>query len=56
MKQATELCPGAMIYIPSFMKTGPGIQKLMWEGGLHRQHGDLISLVLIFFFKIRKAG
>jgi hypothetical protein len=30
---------GAMIYIPSFIKTGLGI---------HRQHGDLISLLSFF--------
>jgi hypothetical protein len=33
-----------MIYIPSFIKIGSGIQKLV--GGIHRQHGD----VTIFFF------
>jgi hypothetical protein len=27
---------GAMIYIPSFIKTGLGIQKLM-GGGIHRK-------------------
>jgi hypothetical protein len=37
---------GAMIFIPSFMKTGSGIRK--WIGGdaqTHRQEGDLISLL-----------
>jgi hypothetical protein len=34
---------GAMIYIPSFLKIGSGIQKLI--GGIHRQHGDRISLL-----------
>jgi hypothetical protein len=28
MKYAVEMGPGAMIYIPIFMKTGSGIQKL----------------------------
>jgi hypothetical protein len=38
MKYAVEMGPGAMIYIPSFMKTGSGIQKLMGGGGgIHRQ-------------------
>jgi hypothetical protein len=37
---------GAVIYIPSFMKIGSGIQKLI--GGTHRQHGDLISLLSFF--------
>jgi hypothetical protein len=30
MKYAVEMGPGAMIYIPSFMKIGSGIQK--WKG------------------------
>jgi hypothetical protein len=36
---------GAMIYVPSFIKTGSGIQKLMGGGYIdtHRQQGDLIS-------------
>jgi hypothetical protein len=39
----------AMMYIPSFMKTGSGIQKSM--GGdtqTHRQHGDRINLLSFF--------
>jgi hypothetical protein len=47
---------GAVIYIPSFIKIGSGIQKLI--GGLqkhtHRQQRDLISL--LYFLKIRKVG
>jgi hypothetical protein len=30
MKYAVEMVSGAMIYIPSFTKTGSGIQKLLW--------------------------
>jgi hypothetical protein len=41
---------GAVIYVPSFIKIGSGIQKLI--GGIHRhthrQQGDLISLLLFF--------
>jgi hypothetical protein len=37
MKYVVELGSGAMIYIPSFIKIGSGIQKLMW--GIHR-HAD----------------
>jgi hypothetical protein len=50
MKYAVEMGSGAMIYIPSFIKIGSGIQKLMRGGGsqTHRQHGDLISLLLFF--------
>jgi hypothetical protein len=47
MKYAIEMGPSAMIYIPSFVKIGSGIQKLI--GGdmqKHRQRGDLISLLL----------
>jgi hypothetical protein len=39
----------AMIYIPSFIKIGSGIQKVIEE--THRQHGDLISLLLFFLNK-----
>jgi hypothetical protein len=34
------------IYIPSVIKIGSGIQKLI--RGIHRQHGDLTSLLLFF--------
>jgi hypothetical protein len=47
---------GDVIYIPSFIKIGSGIQKLM--GGrdtqTHRQQCDIISL--LYFFKIKKVG
>jgi hypothetical protein len=51
---------GAVIYVPSFIKIGSGIQKLI--GGIdihththtHGQQRDLISL--LYFFKIRKIG
>jgi hypothetical protein len=33
MKYAVEMSSGAMIYIPSFIKIGPSIRKLMGEGG-----------------------
>jgi hypothetical protein len=51
MKYAIEMGSGAMIHIPSFIKIGSGIQTLI--GGIHRQHGDLISLLL--FFQNRKV-
>jgi hypothetical protein len=44
---------GGMIYLPSFIKIGSVIQKLM--GGIHiqtyREHGELISLLSFFFFQ-----
>jgi hypothetical protein len=38
---------GAMICIPIFIQIVSGIQKSM-KMGLHRQQGDLISLLLFF--------
>jgi hypothetical protein len=52
MKYAVEMGSGAMIYMPSFVKTDSAIQKLM--RGIHRQHGDRISL--LSFFKNQKNG
>jgi hypothetical protein len=46
MRDAIEMGSGAMIYMPSFIKTDSGIQMLMWR--IHKQHGDLISLLLFF--------
>jgi hypothetical protein len=47
MKYAVEMGSVAMIYIPSFIKIGSGIQKLV--GGIHRhtdtEGGDRISLL-----------
>jgi hypothetical protein len=40
---------GAVIYVPSFIKIGSEIKKLM---GDYRQQRNLISL--LYFFKIRK--
>jgi hypothetical protein len=50
MKDAVEMASGAMMYIPSFVKIGSGIQRLIGGGDsqTHRQHGDLISLILCF--------
>jgi hypothetical protein len=56
MKYTVEVCPAAMIYIPSFVKIGSGNQKLIGrDKQSHRQHGDRISLTL-FFFQIRKVA
>jgi hypothetical protein len=55
MKCAVEMGSGGMIYIPSFIKTGSGIQKLVGgDSPRHRQQGDLIRL--LSFLKIRKAS
>jgi hypothetical protein len=45
IKYADEMDSGAMIYIPRFIKTGSGIQKLLdGDTHKHRQEGDRISL------------
>jgi hypothetical protein len=48
MNYAVDLATDDMMHIPSFIKLGSGIQKLI--GGVHkhtgRQHGDTISLLL----------
>jgi hypothetical protein len=49
MKYAVEMGSGAMIYIPSFIKIGSGIQKLIGGNRMtHRQQGDRISLLVFF--------
>jgi hypothetical protein len=47
MKYAVEMGPGAMIYVPNFIKIGPAIQKLI--GGVHR-HTDSDRICLLLFF------
>jgi hypothetical protein len=44
MKYAVDMASGAMIYIPSFMKSGSGIQKL--TGGIHR-HTESLEIAYI---------
>jgi hypothetical protein len=53
---AVEMDSGAMIYIQSFIKVGPGIHMLMGGGALtgiqtHRQHEDGISILSVFQYK-----
>jgi hypothetical protein len=43
MKHAVGMGPGAMIYIPSFVKIGSAIQKLL-GGDTQTQHRDHISI------------
>jgi hypothetical protein len=52
MKYVVEMGSGVMTYIPSFIKIGSGIQKLI--EGIHGQHGDVISLLL--FFQNKESG
>jgi hypothetical protein len=49
MKYAVEMSSGAMVYIPSFIKIGSGLQTLIGEfTNTNRPHGDLIRLILFF--------
>jgi hypothetical protein len=43
MKYAVQKSSGAMIYIPSFIKTVSGIQKLMGGRGIHR-HTEIMVI------------
>jgi hypothetical protein len=42
MKYAVEMGSGAMIYIPSFIKIGSGIQKLIGGGGIYRHTDSMV--------------
>jgi hypothetical protein len=43
MKYAVEMGSGAMIYIPSFIKTGSAIQTLMGRGEYRHTNSMVIS-------------
>jgi hypothetical protein len=49
MKYGVEMGLGVMIYMLSFIKICSSIEKLI--GGIHRQHGDHINLLLFFLNK-----
>jgi hypothetical protein len=59
IKYALEMGSGAMLYAPSFIKTGSGIQMLI---GRTHKHTDIetawlfLKSTFIFFFKIRKVS
>jgi hypothetical protein len=49
MKYAVEMGSVAVIYIPIFIKTGSGIQKMIGrDSQTHRGQGNLISLLSFF--------
>jgi hypothetical protein len=58
MKYAVEMGSDATIYIPSFIKIGLGIQKLMRVRGLHR-HRETARLshkpTYFHLFKVREV-
>jgi hypothetical protein len=53
MKYAVEMGSDSVIYIPSFIKIGSGIQNL-FGGYTDGQQGDLLSLLL--FFQNEESG
>jgi hypothetical protein len=56
MNKAVEMGSGAMIYIPSFIKIGSGIQKWI-GGGIHRcTNKRVITSLLLFFLKYEKLA
>jgi hypothetical protein len=42
MKCAVEMGSGVMIYIPSFIKIGSGIQRLLGGRGIHRHIDSMV--------------
>jgi hypothetical protein len=56
MKYALQMGSDAMIYVPSVINIGSGIQKLI--GGFTDTHADsmAISQAYFYFFKIRTVG
>jgi hypothetical protein len=48
MKYTIKMGSGAMTYIPSFVRIGSAIQKLIGGINRHRKHGECISLLSFF--------
>jgi hypothetical protein len=44
VKYAVEMGSRAMIYIPSLIKIGSGIRKLMEGGGIHSRRTDIMVI------------
>jgi hypothetical protein len=42
MKYAVEMGSGAMIHVPSFVKTGFRHSKVVREGGIHRHTNSMV--------------
>jgi hypothetical protein len=53
MKYAVEMSSGAMMWIPSAIVIGSGIQKLIEEGYIDNM---MIKKAHFYFFKVRKVG
>jgi hypothetical protein len=54
MKYTVEMGSGTMIYIPSFIKIGSGIQKL--TGGIHRHTDSMVISQAYFYFLNKESG
>jgi hypothetical protein len=54
MKYAAEMSSGAMICIPSFIKTRPSIQNLN-RGGIHRDTDSMVISYAYFYFIIKNS-
>jgi hypothetical protein len=54
MKYTIETGSGAVLYIPSFIQIGSGIQKLI--RGIYTQTGWRSHKPTFIFFEIRKVG
>jgi hypothetical protein len=52
---AIEIASVVMIYIPGFMKTGSGTQKLIWLKNEHTDRPE-IEYEYIHFFNIKKVS
>jgi hypothetical protein len=52
MKHASEMSSDTMTYIPSFIKIGSGVQKLLWRG----TYTDSNVTSYDYFVKIREVG
>jgi hypothetical protein len=55
MKYDVVMGSGSMIFMPSFIKIGSGIPKLLRGGRntqTYKQHGDLLSLLSLFQRKV----
>jgi hypothetical protein len=58
MKHTVKMGSGALVYIPSFIKIGSGLQTLLMGIHIpaHRQQSDLICLLLFLKNKEIKFG
>jgi hypothetical protein len=53
MKYIVEMGSVAMMYIPSFIKIGPGIQRLI--GGIYKHTQDRDGISLFLFFRHKES-